>query len=160
MDPLFLDKSNPDVYALMVSTAKAVGETAERAGLDRRLVELVNLRVSQINGCAFCLDLHTRRATAAGETAQRLGVLPTWREAGVYSEMERAALEVAEFVTLLPEPDERKLAEARAREILSDEEYAAVAWAAIAMNAFNRISITSCHPVRPPGGQAGQTAGA
>lgn len=151
MDPLYLDKSNPDIYDLMVATAKGVSATAEQAGLDRRLVELVNLRVSQINGCAFCLDLHTRRAQQDGETAQRLGVLPTWREAGVFTEMERAALEVAEFVTELPEPEERIAAEYRAREILSDAEYAAVAWIAVAMNAFNRISITSRHPVRPHG---------
>ncbi len=151
MDPLYLDKSNPDVYALMVDTAQAVNATALAAGLDPKLVELVNLRVSQINGCAFCLDLHVRRAVKQGETMQRIGVLSTWREAGVYTEMERAALEVAEFVTLLPDPEERRLAEARAREILSDTEYAAVAWLAVAMNAFNRVSITSCHPVRPGG---------
>jgi AhpD family alkylhydroperoxidase len=149
VDPLFLDKSNPDIYAHMVGTAQAVTAAAADAGLDRLLVELVNLRVSQINGCAFCLDLHSRRALKEGESAQRIAVLTTWREAAVYSEMERAALEVAEFVTLLPGPEKRKLAEARAREILSDTEYAAVAWLAVAMNAFNRVSITSCHPVRP-----------
>lgn len=151
MDALYLDKSNPDLYALMVDTARGVSAVAAQAGLDRRLVELVNLRVSQINGCAFCLDLHTKRALSYGETQQRLGVLPTWREAGVYTELERAALEVAEFVTHLPHPDERLAAEFRAREILSDEEYAAVAWIAVAMNAFNRISITSRHPVHPHG---------
>lgn len=149
MDPLYLDKSNPAIYDLMVATAKGVSAAAAEAGLDRRLVELVNLRCSQINGCAFCLDLHTRRALAYGETTQRLGVLPTWREAGVFTEMERAALEVAEFVTELPEPEERIAAEYRAREILSDAEYAAVAWVAVAMNAFNRVSITSRHPVHP-----------
>jgi AhpD family alkylhydroperoxidase len=149
VDPLYLDKSNPAIYDLMVATAKGVSVAAAEAGLDRRLVELVNLRCSQINGCAFCLDLHTRRALAYGETTQRLGVLPTWREAGVFTEMERAALEVAEFVTELPEPEERIAAEYRAREILSDAEYAAVAWVAVAMNAFNRVSITSRHPVHP-----------
>jgi len=151
VDPLFLDKSDPAIYDLMVATATGVSAAAADAGLDPRLVELVNLRVSQINGCAFCLDLHTRRAMKYGETTQRLGVLPTWREAGVFTEMERAALEVAEFVTGLPEPEDRIAAEYRAREILSDVEYSAVAWLAIAMNAFNRVSITSRHPVRPHG---------
>lgn len=149
MDACYLDKSNPEIYAEMVATARATGAAAEAAGLDPRLVELVNLRVSQINGCAFCLDLHTKRALNHGETVQRIGVLTTWREAAVYSEMERAALEVAELVTLLPEPEERLVREAGAREILSDAEYAAVAWLAIAMNAFNRVSILSRHPVKP-----------
>ena len=151
VDACYLDKTNPEIYAEMVATAKATGAAAEQAGLDPRLVELVNLRVSQINGCAFCLDLHTRRALNHGETVQRIAVLPTWREAAVYTEMEQAALEVAEVITLLPEPEERLAREARAREILSDVEYAAVAWLAVAMNAFNRISITSRHPVRVTG---------
>lgn len=149
MDACYLDKTNPEIYAEMVATARATGAAAEAAGLDPRLVELVNLRVSQLNGCAFCLDLHAKRAMKQGETAQRLAVLPTWREAAVYSEMERAALEVAEAVTLLPDPEERLVREARAREILSDVEYAAVTWLAIAMNAFNRVSIISRHPVTP-----------
>lgn len=149
MDACYLDKTNPEIYAEMVATARATGAAAEAAGLDPRLVELVNLRVSQLNGCAFCLDLHAKRAVKQGETAQRLAVLPTWREAAVYSEMERAALEVAEAVTLLPDPEERLVREARAREILSDVEYAAVTWLAIAMNAFNRVSIISRHPVTP-----------
>lgn len=149
VDALYLDKSDPATYDLMVATAKGVSAAAAEAGLAPRLVELVNLRVSQINGCAFCLDLHTGRALKYGETTQRLGVLPTWRESGVFTEMERAALEVAEFVTELPEPEDRIAAEYRAREILSDAEYSAVAWIAVAMNAFNRISITSRHPVRP-----------
>ena len=151
MDPCYLDKTNPEIYAHMVATAKAVGAAADAAGLSPLLVELVNLRVSQINGCAFCLDLHARRALNHGETVQRIGVLSAWREAGVFSEMEQAALEVAEAMTLLPTPEERIAAEGRGREILSDVEFSAVAWLAVAMNAFNRVSITSRHPVRPAG---------
>jgi AhpD family alkylhydroperoxidase len=149
MDPLYLDKAAPDIYAHLVAASKAVGANALAAGLDRRLIELVNLRVSQLNGCSFCLDLHTQRALNAGETTQRLGVLVAWQEAGLYSEVERAALELAEAITVLPHPEERLELEFRVREVLSDAEYAAVSWLAVSMNAFNRISITSRHPVRP-----------
>jgi AhpD family alkylhydroperoxidase len=149
MDPLFLDKASPDIYGHLMAAARAVGASAAAAGLDRRLVELVSLRVSQLNGCSYCLDVHTARALKAGETTQRLGVLPAWQEAGLYTELERAALELAEGITMLPHPEERLDLEFRVREVLSDAEYAAVSWLAISMNAFNRISITSRHPVKP-----------
>ncbi|RJS47822.1 carboxymuconolactone decarboxylase family protein [Nocardioides cavernaquae] len=149
MDPLFLDKASPDIYGHLMDAARAAGAAAAAAGLDRRLVELVSLRVSQLNGCSYCLDVHTARALKAGETPQRLGVLPAWAEAGLYTEIERAALELAEAITVLPHPEERLDLEFRVREVLSDAEYAAVAWLAISMNAFNRISITSRHPVTP-----------
>jgi AhpD family alkylhydroperoxidase len=149
MDPLFLDKASPEIYGHLMAAARSAGAAAAAAGLDRRLVELVSLRVSQLNGCSYCLDVHTARALKAGETAQRLGVLPAWQEAGLYTEIERAALELAEAITVLPHPEERLDLEFRVREVLSDAEYAAVAWLAISMNAFNRISITSRHPVAP-----------
>jgi AhpD family alkylhydroperoxidase len=149
MDPLFLDKASPDIYGHLMAAARAASAAAQKAGLDRRLVELVSLRVSQLNGCSFCLDMHTARAIKAGETAQRLGVLSAWQEAGLYTEAERAALELAEAITVLPHPEERLDLEFRVREVLSDAEYAAVSWLAISMNAFNRISIVSRHPVAP-----------
>src|SRR6187401_104379 len=68
----------------------------EQSGLERPLLELVKIRASQINGCAFCVDMHTKDAAAAGETAQRLNLVAAWREATVYSDAERAALELAE----------------------------------------------------------------
>lgn len=149
MDPLYLDKSNPDIYGTLSAAAKTLAQAAADAGLDRRLVELVNIRVSQLNGCAYCLDLHVRRAQELGETPQRLGVLAAWREAALYTDAERAALDIAEAVTVLPHPEERLDVEFRAREVLSDAEFAAVSWLAITMNAFNRVSITSRHPVKP-----------
>lgn len=149
MDPLFLDKSNPAVYAAMTDVTRAVAKARDEAGIDRRLSELLNVRVSQLNGCVYCLDLHTHKLLGLGESPQRLAVLTAWREAGLFTETERAALELAEIVTLLPEPEERIAAEYRVREVLSDAEYAALAWVAITMNAFNRVSITSRHPVKP-----------
>ncbi len=145
---VFLDKAQPSAYRAAAGLAEQVSAAAEAAGLDRRMVELINLRVSQINGCAYCLDLHRRRAVEAGETDRRIGVLSTWRETALFSEQEQAALQLAESITRLPEPDERRYAEDEARAVLGDDAYSAVAWVAITMNAFNRISITSHHPVK------------
>ncbi|GAA3799251.1 carboxymuconolactone decarboxylase family protein [Micrococcus endophyticus] len=150
-DPLafYLDKAVPDAWKAVGGLASAVRTAAEEAGLDRQLVELVNLRVSQINGCGFCLDLHAREGAKAGLSAQRMALLPAWREAeAVYSEQERAALDLAEAVTELPEQEQLHYVQASTAAALTDAQYAAVQWAAMAMNLTNRISILSHHPVR------------
>src|SRR5688572_10141056 len=87
----------------------ALSAASQAAGIERSLLELVRLRVSQINHCAYCIDMHTKDARANGETEQRLYTLSAWREAPFYSERERAALEWTEAVTLVGEthvPDE------------------------------------------------------
>jgi len=95
-------KEAPDGYKAL----GAVYVTLSKSGLPKQLVDLVYLRVSQINGCAYCLDMHSKDARAAGETEQRLYVLPAWREAPFYSERERAALAWAEALTALPARDQ------------------------------------------------------
>lgn len=80
MSRLYLDKSNPAIWKSISAVSEQVARDAAAAGISKRCMELVNIRVSQINGCAYCLDLRTDRALKAGETAQRLGVLPAWRE--------------------------------------------------------------------------------
>ncbi|MBM0127199.1 carboxymuconolactone decarboxylase family protein [Pimelobacter simplex] len=145
---VFLDKAQPATYKAAAAWAQEVGDAAEAAGISRALVELVNLRVSQLNGCAYCLDLHHKLALEAGESERRIAVLPAWQETDLFTEQERAALELAEAITRLLEPVERLYVEDMARAVLGDQAYSAVAWIAITMNAFNRISITSHHPVR------------
>ena len=86
----------PDAYGAV----RAVEEYLQRCGLEKKLIELVKLRASQINGCAFCLDMHSRDARAGGETEQRLYLLNAWREAPLYTERERAALAWTEHLTL------------------------------------------------------------
>ncbi|MFJ9060514.1 carboxymuconolactone decarboxylase family protein [Streptomyces sp. NPDC102409] len=145
---VYVDKQSPKAYHAMTATAEAVRTAAQEAGLPLTLVELVNLRVSQINGCAFCLDVHTRAALRAGETTQRLGVLPAWRDTEVFTDQERAALALAEATTHPADAALQEDAYATARRTLSDDEISAVIWVAIAINAFNRVSIMSKHPVR------------
>ncbi|MFD4370466.1 carboxymuconolactone decarboxylase family protein [Streptomyces sp. NPDC058486] len=145
---ILIDKQTPDAYKAYVRAAQTVRAAAEDAGLDRILVELVNLRVSQLNGCAHCLDTHTRAALRAGETPRRLGVLAAWRETEVFTPRERAALALAEATTHPAEADAQDRAYAGAREVLDDAALSAVVWVAITINAFNRVSILSRHPVR------------
>ncbi|MFJ2618544.1 carboxymuconolactone decarboxylase family protein [Glutamicibacter sp. NPDC087344] len=148
-DPLFLDKSNPELWNSIGKFANQLSTSVRAAGISDRLTELVNLRVSQINGCAYCLDLHARKALSAGETMQRINLLSTWNECGgLFDEQECAALAIAEAATNLPAPEERIAAVASARLVFSDEQVAAIQWIAVAMNAFNRISVLSRHPVK------------
>ena len=146
--PLYLDKAAPEIHAAMAAVAGQIRAAAEAAGISERLLELVNLRVSQINGCAYCLDVHFAKAVRLGEDPRRLAVLQEWQETELFDDAESAAIELAECMTLLPEPAERVEVEDCARAVLGDAGYAVVAWAAVAMNAFNRVSITSHHPVR------------
>ncbi|MFF4470267.1 carboxymuconolactone decarboxylase family protein [Streptomyces sp. NPDC001599] len=145
---VFVDKQSPEAYAALRATAEAVRGVAEAAGLDRILVELVNIRVSQLNACAYCLNAHTRAALRGGETTQRLGVLPAWRDTELFSPRERAALALAEATTHPADAGAQSAAYAEARGVLSDDEISAVIWVAISINAFNRVSVLSKHPVR------------
>ncbi|MEU6974941.1 MULTISPECIES: carboxymuconolactone decarboxylase family protein [unclassified Streptomyces] len=145
---IHLDKQSPAAYRALVGTADAVRATAADAGLDRILVELVNLRVSQLNGCASCLDVHTRAALRAGESTRRLGVLAAWRDTELFTARERAALALAEATTHPSDALAQERAYAQAREVFTDDELSGVLWVAVTINAFNRVSILSKHPVR------------
>ncbi|MFB7667734.1 carboxymuconolactone decarboxylase family protein [Kitasatospora sp. NPDC056138] len=145
---VFIDKQSPETFRAMRAAAESARAGAMGAGLDRRLVELVNLRVSQINGCAYCLNVHTRAALQAGDTAQRLGTLPAWRDTELFTRQERAALALAEATTDPADAALQEDAYRDAREVLTDGQISAVIWVAIAINAFNRVSILSKHPVR------------
>jgi len=143
-----IDRQHRQVYRAQIEVAKAVRTATKDAGLDRTLVELLNIRVSQINGCAYCLHIHVRDALAGGETTQRIAVLPAWRDTTLFSSKERAALALAESVTTLPDTRTQDQDYAEAARHLTQDELSAVSWVAIAMNSFNRLSIISRHPVR------------
>jgi AhpD family alkylhydroperoxidase len=124
--------------------AKAIGELhafVRKCGLEHTLLELVKLRASQINGCAHCIDMHTKELRAAGESEQRLYLLDAWRESPFYSARERAALAWTEALTLVTEghvPDE---VYAQARGQFGEEELANLTLAIVAINGANRLNI-------------------
>ncbi|QGF23755.1 carboxymuconolactone decarboxylase family protein [Raineyella fluvialis] len=146
----YLDKADPQNWAATNAWSARIAESTKAAGLHPAVIELMSLRISQMNGCAYCLDVHGRKALQLGLTPQQLAVLASWREADeLFSEVERAALTIGEAATELPDPEVRKAELASAREALTDGQYSALQWAAIRMNVYNRISILSEHPVRP-----------
>src|ERR671919_2269473 len=112
-------------------------------GLEPDLLELVKIRVSQINGCAYCIDMHTKDARAAGEVEQRLYGLSAWREAPYYSERERAALAWAEAVTNIPQVYESDEEYEAARSQFSAEELVKLTVVVIAINGWNRLATAS-----------------
>jgi AhpD family alkylhydroperoxidase len=124
--------------------AKALGELhsfLHRCGLERPLLELVKLRASQINGCAHCIDMHTKELRADGESEQRLYLLDAWREAPLYSDRERAALAWTEALTLVTEghvPDE---VYEHAAAQFNEQELANLTLAVVAINGANRLNI-------------------
>ena len=119
---------------------------ARTSGLEHSLIELVKIRASQLNGCAYCLDMHTKDARAAGETEQRLYVVAAWREAPFYTERERVALEWAEALTVLGRDGVSDALYDRARRVFSELELANLTMAIIAINGWNRLSIAFRSP--------------
>ena len=90
-------------YQAVVHLDRAATRQLDEAGVDVRLRELVRIRASQLNGCAYCIDMHTKDARAAGETEQRIYALPAWRETAFFTEAEEAALALTESITLMPQ---------------------------------------------------------
>ena len=130
-------KTAPKGYQAMA----ALQQYVDSCGLERPLLELVKMRSSQINGCAYCLDMHSKDARALGETEQRLYLLNAWREAPFYTDRERAALEWSEAVTLVAQshvPDE---VYERVKQQFTPDEIANLTLAISAINSWNRLSI-------------------
>jgi AhpD family alkylhydroperoxidase len=127
----------PKVTQALGSLTKYVNNT----GLDHQMLELVKMRTSQLNGCAYCLDMHSKDARAAGETEQRLYLLDAWRETPLYTERERAALEWAEAITRLVDGEVPDEVFASAREHFSEEELLNLTLVVISTNSYNRLNI-------------------
>ena len=131
-------KTSPGAYRAMYGLETYIRE----CGLEAPLLELVRTRASQINGCAFCLDMHTKDARAAGESEQRLYLLDAWRESPFYTERERAALEWTEAVTLISEgqvPDELYQ---RVTRHFTEQEMVNLTMAVVSINGWNRLAIS------------------
>jgi AhpD family alkylhydroperoxidase len=130
-------KVAPAAYKAMLN----LEYVSKSSGIEPSLLELVKLRASQINGCAYCIDMHTKDARAAGETEQRLYMLSAWRETPFYTDRERAAMAWTEAVTLVGEghvPDE---VYEEVRQRFSEAELVNLTLAIVAINGWNRLSI-------------------
>jgi AhpD family alkylhydroperoxidase len=132
-------KLSPGGYQAMFSLEKYLGQ----CGLEENLLLLIKLRVSQINGCAFCLDMHWKDLRAIGENEQRLYSLDAWRECPYYTDRERAALAWAEALTLITQGHASDDVYEEARAHFSEKELSDLTFAIVAINGWNRISISA-----------------
>lgn len=138
-----LNTAVPEAYRTTIALSAQAEQAALDAGVAPLTLELLRIRASQLNGCGYCLRMHTRDALDKGESTDRLAVLPAWRETSYFSAEERAALTIAEEITHI---SDRRDDDTSA---VSHEQAAALRWAAIAINAFNRIAISSHYAVEP-----------
>lgn len=129
--------ASPAAFKALLQTEHQVRES----GLEESLLELVKMRASQINGCAYCLDMHSKDARAKGETEQRLHVLAAWREAPFYSARERAALAWTEAITRISTDGVPDALYAEAREHFGEKELVDLTLAIVAINGWNRMAI-------------------
>jgi AhpD family alkylhydroperoxidase len=129
---------SPEALRAMLELEKYV----HSSGLERSLYELVKTRASQINGCAYCLDMHTKDARKEGETEQRLYALSAWRETSFYTDRERAALAWTEALTLISENDVPDSLYEATRNYFDEKEIISLTMAIIAINGWNRLAIS------------------
>jgi len=130
-------KANPQAIKAMLALEERIGKSS----IEKSLAELVRLRASQINGCAFCVDMHTTDARKGGETERRLATVVTWRETPFFTERERAALEWTEAVTLVSETHVPDAIWDEAARHYSEEELAVLLLSIATTNVFNRLNV-------------------
>jgi AhpD family alkylhydroperoxidase len=128
------EKATPET----VKALRALGATVDASGLEKPLTELIKVRVSQLNGCAFCIQFHLNLARKLGVSQAKLDLVAAWREAGVYSARELAALELAETLTLEPEAGVEAVEEAG--EVFTEDETRMLVVSIATINAWNRIA--------------------
>ncbi|MCE7010436.1 carboxymuconolactone decarboxylase family protein [Kibdelosporangium philippinense] len=136
----------PKAFNHLLGMSQAVEQAGIEAGVDQLLLELIKIRASQLNGCAYCLDMHTRDSIKHGENTRRLFVLDAWRETDLFTEEERVALELTEVMTRLA--DTREVSDElyqRAMKVFNEAQYQAVIWLTVVINSFNRVNV----PGRP-----------
>ena len=130
-------KQSPELFRKLVDFSLAT----HKGNIERGIVDLINIRASQINGCGFCVDMHSKEAVLHGERQLRLYHVAIWRESPLFSERERAALEWTETLTKLPPHGVPQATFDRVREQLSEQELSDLTFCIMAINAWNRVSI-------------------
>lgn len=140
-----MSKVQPEAYKAMGALGKYISET----GVDKLHQEMIRIRASQINGCAYCVNLHARDARKAGETEQRIYLMSVWREAGdVFTEEEKVILEMTEEITLIHQHGLSDELYDKAIKLFGEEKTAQVMMVIITINAWNRIGVgLNMHPV-------------
>jgi AhpD family alkylhydroperoxidase len=136
----------PDAMKAMIGLTREV----RHSPLEPELVELVKVRVSQLNGCAYCVDTHVRAARARGESDLRLDLLPVWPDAPCYSDRERAALRWSDELTMISDTHASDAAYAELERWFTEDEIVALTYAIISINGFNRLSIAFRQPIDQP----------
>jgi len=138
-DRIDIAKDARDLYRAYAALDRAVGASA----LDGDLRNLVSLRASQLNGCAYCVDMHTRDALTAGESERRLFAVGAWRESPLFSDRERSALELTEAVTRLRHDSDLDTPYEAAAEYFAPDELAALLYAIVTINGWNRLAVAT-----------------
>ena len=144
------DALAPKASRAVATLHKAAIADLAAAGVEQGLIELIRLRASQLNGCAYCVDMHAADARSAGVSGQRLDMLAVWEDAPCYTAAERAALALTETVTRLSETHAPGPVVAEALTVLGEQRTAAILALIVSINAWNEIGVTSrCWPVGP-----------
>jgi len=142
-----INRADPPAYVAMASLDKYINEGTKLTPIQK---ELIKIRASQINGCAPCLNIHSRMARAAGETEQRIYLLNAWRESGsLFSEEERAMLDITEQVTNIKHGGISDESYAAAAKLFDEQQLAQIIMTAVAINAWNRIGVSTRVPPSP-----------
>ena len=143
------DAHAPAVSAAVLALHKAAIKDLKTAGVEQGLIELIRLRASQLNGCAYCVDMHTTDAAAAGVTTQRIALLAVWEDAPCYTPAERAAFALTDSVTRLHSTHAPEAVVSEALAALGEARTAAILGLIVSINAWNEIGVTSrCWPVK------------
>jgi AhpD family alkylhydroperoxidase len=140
---LDFERHAPDFFRAMMRLDTAARKELDNVSFDHQLRELVRIRASQLNGCAYCIDMHTKDARTAGETGQRIYALPAWEEAPYFTERERAALAFTESVTLIAGDHVPQAAYDAVAQQFSPEEIAALISLIVTINAWNALAVST-----------------
>ena len=143
MKPVILAKPDTAPYQKLVAMDTEINKLFESVGLDNGYSHLLRLRVSQLNGCAFCVKLHAQDAAKCGENLERIALTAAWSEASQFSIAEKAGLGLVEAITHIHNTGLFDQAYAKAATLFTEEQIAAIEWLAIIMNAWNRVGVSS-----------------
>lgn len=147
-DRLQANEVLPDAYNRLLNLNQHLDREAEKHGVDPKIIELLKIRASQINGCAFCVDLHVGRALDLGESPRRLSLLAVWSESGLFNDAERAALSLTEAITHTSTTrDVNDQVYLEATKQFSVEQLGVIVWVAAEIQLFNALSVTSRKPL-------------